>query len=775
MDELSLAQMSVWLSQVLDDVGVSEKMIVMRRRTFLQSEAINTVSKLLMDQKITTYHFGSMTEGTTTIGMGSDLDTLDCDHSFEVILDYGDWRKKDSTMYVLMVNDEKFPPGYCSLQIIKSDSAEPLQDKDGLSKDIQNYCVQQKDKTILLTNTISELELEEFYRKEGFELIKQGPSRTWSKDFDNVTAFPCEKTPAAIEEWIEKKRLCRWPTEEMLKEAEQLECFVVPRGYPGHENQIVQWMISPNLIERMLMFSLNIVQLKTYVVLKLIKTCLFHKNVSDNITSFHIKTALLWTIERLPFHIWTNKNLLVCVKRCLSTLLHFVIDRFCPHYIFPKLNLFIGKLGEHDLIKLDLCIRQMLLSDLSWLFKLSTDNIGQRLQMLFDQEVQQCTYIYSRLENRNDIEKRLAGKFMNNLLFKWSNVILVEILNFLCNKYPCVTELSLGLSVCLQTCMEVAEHGTELEQRVAKQWIPHLCATASSLLASVCFNAEEPFPKVVLATFFQSMEGADAVSCILKFASVLYCANEFNNAADLLHDVELRYEKFDIQQVCGCARNIDELTLKHSFCEHALSNPEEDIERVIVAYCVRFIRQEEKSVPNFLVYEMYRSIGDDVPFRTFLANHWTDWAVVDPLPFLYYLQFLVYDALGIDDLQTKAFKNLIACFYGIDIAPTLFHRETALNLLGHCIEIQEARMYGTVNLALATFAYSLCYMPRNNAANWHVARLYYIQLLRLYKAAMITVDVWRSRHLHSQRNMDGSRGGRGSGPPGKLQVAIGFP
>ena len=746
MDELSLAQMSVWLSQVLDDVGVSEKMIVMRRRTFLQSEAINTVSKLLMDKKITTYHFGSMTEGTTTIGMGSDLDTLLCQHSVQVILDYGDWKKKDSTLYFLMVSDENFPPGYCSLQIDKSDSAEPLQDVDEFSK----CCVQQKDKTILLTNNFFESEYEEFYRKEGFELIKQGPSITGSKDFDNVIAFPCAKTPAAIIEWIEKKRLCRWPTEEMLKEAEQLECFVVPRGYPGHENQIVQWMISPNLIERMLMFSLNIVQLKTYVVLKLIKSCVFHKSVSDQITSFHIKTALLWTIERVPFHIWTNKNLLVCVKRCLSTLLHFVIDRFCPHYIFPKLNLFIGKLGEHDLIKLELCIRQMLLSDLSWLFKLSTDNIGQRLQMLVDQEVQQFTYIYSRLENRNDIEKRLAGKFMNDILFRWSNMRLVDILSFLCDKYPCVTELSLGLSVCLQTCMEVAEHGTELEQRVAKQWIPHLCATAASLQASVCFNAEEPFPKLVLATFFQSTEGADAVSCNLKFASVLYCAKEYSDAADLLHDVELRYEKFDIQQVCGCARTIEGLTLKHSFCEHALSNPEEDIERVIVAYCVRFIRQEEKSVPNFLVYEMYRSIGDDVPFRKFLARRWNDWAVVDPLPFLYYLQFLVYDALGIDDLQTKAFKNLTACCYGIDIAPTLFHIETALNLLGHCIEIHEARMYGTVNYALKTFAHSLCCKPRNNAANWHVARLYYIQLLRLYKAAMITFKVWRSRHLHSQ-------------------------
>ena len=742
--------MSVWLSQVLDDVGVSEKMIVMRRRTYLQGEAIYTISNPLMDIKETSYHFGSMTEGTTTIGMGSDLDTLDCQHSVQVILDYGDWKKKDSTTYVLMVNDENSPPGYCSLQMVKLDSAEPLLDMDELSKNVQNYCVQQKDKTILLANNILKSELEELYRKEGFELIKQGPSITWSKDFDNVIAFPCEKTPAAIVEWIEKKRFCRWPTEEMLKEAEQLECFVVPRGYPGHENQIVQWMISPNLIERMLMFSLNIVQLKTYVVLKLIKTCVFHKNVSENITSFHIKTALLWTIERLPFHIWTNENLLVCVKRCLSTLLHFVIDRFCPHYIFPKLNLFIGKLDEHDLIKLELCIRQMLLSDLSWLFKLSTDNIGQRLQMLVDQEVQQFTYIYSRLENRNDIEKRLAGKLMNDVLFRRSNMRLIGILGFLCDKYPCVTELSLGLSVCLLTCMQVAEHGTELEQRVAKQWIPHLCATAASLQASVCFNAREPFPKWVLTTFFQSIEGADAVSCILKLASVLYCAEEYNNAAHLLHDVELRYEKFDIQQVCGCARNIDELTLKHSFCEHALSNPEEDIERVIVAYCVRFIRQEEKSVPNFLVYEMYRSIGEDVPFRKIYARLWKGWAVVDPLPFLYYLQFLVYDALCIYDLQAKAFKNLTACCYGIDIPPTLFHCETALNLLGHCVEIHEARMYGTVNLAMQTFADSLCCKPRNNAANWHVARLYYIQLLRLYKAAMITVKVWRSRHLHSQ-------------------------
>ena len=64
----------------------------------------------------------------------------------------------------------------------------------------------------------------------------------------------------------------------------------------------------------------------------------------------------------------------------------------------------------------------------------------------------------------------------------------------------------------------------------------------------------------------------------------------------------------------------------------------------------------------------------------------------------------------------KAYENLTRCCYGIDIASTLFHGETALNLLGHCIEIQEARMCGTVTLALETFAHSLHYMPRNNAA-----------------------------------------------------------
>ena len=324
----------------------------------------------------------------------------------------------------------------------------------------------------------------------------------------------------------------------------------------------------------------------------------------------------------------------MCVKCCLGTLFQFVIAKFCPHYIFPKLNLFIGKLDKYELSKMDQCIRTMLSDDFSWLFKLSTDNVGHRLQMLVEQEVQPCTLIYSRLENRDDIEKKLAGQFLNDVLFRWSNLRLVEILSYLCEKFPCVTELSLGLSVCLETCMEVAQQGTELEQRVIKQWIPHLCSTAASLQASVCFNTEEPFPEWVLATFFQSVEGADAMSCTLKFASVLYSAKDYNNAADLLHDVELRYEKFDIQQVCGCARNVEDSALKHSFCEHALSRPNEDIEREMIAYCVRFIRQEDKSVPKSLVCEMYRSIGDDVPFRKFHARRWNDWAVVDPLPFL---------------------------------------------------------------------------------------------------------------------------------------------
>jgi hypothetical protein len=143
-------------------------------------------------------------------------------------------------------------------------------------------------------------------------------------------------------------------------------------------------------------------------------------------------------------------------------------------------------------------------------------------------------------------------------------------------------------------------------------------------------------------------------------------------------------------------------------------NMNEDAIPHATASCVTFLPCEVYCVPNELRYEMFRSSQEDRIFRT-SRESWMDNAVVDSLPFLYFLQYKVYNDLGrSEDKQAVLFK----LYKAIREEPNLGHRETALNILGKCWE-QEGRP----GAALRCYMTSLQLRGRNNAARIHIASL----------------------------------------------------
>jgi len=77
--------MSQRLVTVLEDIGVTELIVGRRRHMFLQDESVRSVPDKLRGLNVVHYHFGSMTEGTTTPGIGSDIDTLECDDDVNIM------------------------------------------------------------------------------------------------------------------------------------------------------------------------------------------------------------------------------------------------------------------------------------------------------------------------------------------------------------------------------------------------------------------------------------------------------------------------------------------------------------------------------------------------------------------------------------------------------------------------------------------------------------------------------------------------------------------
>ncbi|KAK3581036.1 hypothetical protein CHS0354_013933 [Potamilus streckersoni] len=106
-----------------------------------------------------------------------------------------------------------------------------------------------------------------------------------------------------------------------------------------------------------------------------------------------------------------------------------------------------------------------------------------------------------------------------------------------------------------------------------------------------------------------------------------------------------------------------------------------------------------------------RSVGADPDLRDPKEKYWYDWAVVDARPYMYFLQHLVYSALGMEKHRMAALDNL---FWSIT-QKRIMHPETCLNVLAYCLK-QE----GQLNLALRYLLLSLQLKPEHNAAVWQI-------------------------------------------------------
>ncbi|XP_060581595.1 uncharacterized protein LOC132738153 isoform X2 [Ruditapes philippinarum] len=170
--------LSLKMSQVMDMIGVNEKIVMKRRRSNLLNESIVTVTHQVRGRDLNGFIFGSQIEGTTTLGLNSDVDCLISKNKFNVIQDWSEWVYGKRNF--LMIRDEYVSPGYCLLQKLRDDAPLPevAEVDDNLYRDRMGR--------ILLHNTLLSV--------VGInELMRHGPAHS-RQDVpgvsDNVLPFP---------------------------------------------------------------------------------------------------------------------------------------------------------------------------------------------------------------------------------------------------------------------------------------------------------------------------------------------------------------------------------------------------------------------------------------------------------------------------------------------------------------------------------------------------------------------------------------------------------
>ncbi|KAH3704030.1 hypothetical protein DPMN_079085 [Dreissena polymorpha] len=92
---------SAVLAKALNDIGANNETIQLRRTMWLNIEALHTINQKAKDENVDVYKFGSQSEGTTTVGMHSDIDFLICDRELTVIQDSADCQFGRAQLFVV--------------------------------------------------------------------------------------------------------------------------------------------------------------------------------------------------------------------------------------------------------------------------------------------------------------------------------------------------------------------------------------------------------------------------------------------------------------------------------------------------------------------------------------------------------------------------------------------------------------------------------------------------------------------------------------------------
>ncbi|XP_052239743.1 uncharacterized protein LOC127850614 isoform X2 [Dreissena polymorpha] len=313
----------------------------------------------------------------------------------------------------------------------------------------------------------------------------------------------------------------------------------------------------------------------------------------------------------------------------------------------------------------------------------------------------------------------LRGVFLHNsirLLLKFEYLGKLNIaLTFIKHKQiSSQTTFDHNLKCVIRNCFECFENSTNtMSKTAALELIKHFHALLISIQSSYYLRLQNVLDCVNIRRVQYSLN-SDVASSRLKFASMLYCSGHHQAAVRVLEDVERRYHS-KVKALCVFRRLKGDRDLK-VFADMLLGNTGNS--EPPFAFCVHFLRQESHCAPLILLFEMNRNITEEeVAQRDYAEKHWMGSAEVDALPFLYYMQYLTYDGLGERDKQLHAMEVFETYIY-IRNQLNLYHPETALNLLGHCYEME-----GDYAGALHWYEWSLRCERTNNAANWHVLRI----------------------------------------------------
>nr|XP_022308613.1 uncharacterized protein LOC111114553 isoform X1 [Crassostrea virginica] len=255
---------------------------------------------------------------------------------------------------------------------------------------------------------------------------------------------------------------------------------------------------------------MNHTQFLTYGLLKL-----FVKEINNGLSenekllcSYHMKTAIFWTIQRNTIVQWCPQQLLAGFWACFKLILKWVYEGFCPNFFIPENNMFLNKV--HGVSQWNLFAKLYGLYEKGIAFLLQSPSIRSYIMaVLCNPRLSVCIDEHS-LISEVVLDKELFNEIdRNDAVFQIHN---------------------------LHRCMEYLQVVHQLIRSPLPQYqITTLQKLTASILHSTAFSLHEIYSSTSVVN--KHMYIADKMSCYM-----LKLAAKFGFVSDMLY-IALYYHK----------------------------------------------------------------------------------------------------------------------------------------------------------------------------------------------------------------------------------------
>ena len=698
--------LSLALFNAMDDLGATIENRNITMEAAISREILGTIAVA----PVSVYIFGSKYEGTFTEGLRPDTDVALLLPRMPVITDIANCPSSNS---YLLVPDEQH--GYVRLQLVHNGDVQWERCPELKVHKYHHLSVDINNRVCLVQNSGSEgLTLTELHRKEG-PAIHIDPKKD-SASSDLVYALSCSDWPECAHEWLSRRRIHGWPSKELIKQCKSLGFIVVSACHPASDEKQFQWRISFSHQERLLVTQFNSVQLKCYILLKIIKEELIKQHIKeDTLTSYHLKTCMLYILENTPSELWIPENLVGCLIMCLRQIHLWIRDEKIPNYFIPGENM-LDRITKPEL-------RQKLAARIDWILNcdigdvlcnLQTDNIGFYLRKFPIRRRDPLVRLNVRVDFLRDLLMYIS-RAHPGITFKCVYQPYIECLRYdRDSRIKHVKEALVHNISDLSGNRRITIHTEEETRRAISLILPFLYL--SLLSCNVVQRKDKPTEAVQYILKDNAWFLADPVysSAKLKQASSLLILGYQQLSLDVLSSFAIT------EKVCLCFCYHPKILVYTDLLIQAIQDRQDitpiEILRDFIQPCVHFFPHEQQITPVAINYEMIRSYVTPLELlqKQFIRPWWYMWGVVDGHFLQLFLLCLNHRALGQNSQATVDVKKMIRLLN----SKTVCHRETCLNLLGYV-----HRDRGEINRAVQCFGKSLQTDTLCNAAYWHLCFL----------------------------------------------------